>query len=580
MQRKHASLTVMVAGLLLATACAPGQTPGTPAGPGVSEAQAPEKEKTVTILIAREIATFDEVISGAQGSAAWRHWTGFAEEPLTAANRIPGGPEERRVGAEIPTEQNGKWVLKPDGTMDMTWKIVPNAKWHDGTPLTAEDIAFTVKLRNDPAVKQQTLGGGLQYISNITVQDPYTFTTHWNRLSTLGRNGDGLSPLPKHLWEPLYQQDPSQLQFSELNSSKYVGAGPFKLVNFEPASHVEFRRFDEYYMGPAKVHRVILRTVFDPNTMTATFLAGAADVLLPPAIGMELADELRSRFQRDGTGDQVIIGERTGTNQYELQRDLTYARPVNFVNPLVRQAGLIAINREELANIMTLGQIKAARVNDHPTDEPYKLLKDWVEARDFPYIYPYDPRKAVQLLEQAGWMIGPDGVRVHQPSGERFDYQVQIRRGTDWEKLNSIIQQDLKAVGINLQIHVLTSSEQNDNKFIATKTGAANVTAGPKIGNRRFHGSQVATEANNWTGGNNRGRYNEPDMDRLIERTEMAVVDTELRDLGRQFLDRIMGEVAFWPFYYEPIPWVVSKGTTGVYKWGTDQDWWHDLDKN
>ncbi|MBI4214112.1 MAG: hypothetical protein HY534_07375, partial [Chloroflexi bacterium] len=47
-----------------------------------------------------------------------------------------------------------------------------------------------------------------------------------------------------------------------------------------------------------------------------------------------------------------------------------------------------------------------------------------------------------------------------------------------------------------------------------------------------------------------------------------------------QFLDRIMGEVAFWPFYYEPIPWVVSKGTTGVYAAGGQQEWWHGLDKN
>src|SRR3990167_7083663 len=149
---------------------------------------------------------------------------------------------------------------------------------------------------------------------DVEVIDPYTFTTHWNRLSILGRNGEGLSPLPKHLWEPIYEKDPEQVQFSTLNSSAYVGAGPFKLTKYEPAQFVEYTRFDEYYLGPAKVNRIILRTVLDANTMTATFLAGAADVLLPPAVGMDLADELRSRFQRDGTGDQVIIGERTGTN--------------------------------------------------------------------------------------------------------------------------------------------------------------------------------------------------------------------------------------------------------------------------
>ncbi|MBI4214108.1 MAG: hypothetical protein HY534_07355 [Chloroflexi bacterium] len=572
MQRKHSILSVLTLGLVVLTACAPGQ----PAqiGETTGRVAAPEKEKTVTVVMNREMTTFDEVISGAQGNAAWRHWVEFAHEPLTVANRVPGGPEELRLAAEIPTQQNGKWVIRPDGTMDMTWKIVPNARWHDGTPVTAEDIAFTVRLRNDPAVKRQTLGGGIQYISDVTVLDPYTFTTHWKQPSTLGRNGTGLDPLPKHLWEPVYKEDPSQLQYSTLNSRDYVGAGPFKLASYEPAQYIEFRRFDEYYKGPAKVHRVFLKTIYDANAMAANLLAGAADVLLPPAIGMEEAAEL------GGRGAQVMVGQRTGANQYELQRDLTYARPVNFVNPLVRQAGLIAINREELAAEMTLGQGKAARVNDHPTDDYYKLLKDWIEAPDFPYIYPYDPRKAVQLLEQAGWMPGPDGVRVHQPSGERFDYEVQIRPGTAFLKQNSIIQQDLKAVGINLQLHVFTATEENDNKFVSTKTGATNVTAGPKIGARRFHSSNIATEANNWTGGNNRGRYNDPAMDRLIEATEKAVLDTELRDLGRQFLDRIMGEVAFWPFYYEPIPWMMVKGVTGVFPAGGNQGWWWELDKN
>ena len=593
MQSKHASLSLVIVGLLVSTACAPSQSaPGVGEGPSVREA--PQKEKVLTIALQREITQFDQDISGASGSSAWRHWVEFALEPLTAPSKTPGGPREMRLAAELPTQANGKWVINRDGTMDMTWSIVRNAKWHDGTPLTAEDIAFTIKVKSEPGLAQQRLTGGSQYIKGVTVVDPYTFTTHWSRPSILGRYGAGLEPLAKHIMEPVYLRDSTQMQFHGYFLEDYIGAGPFKLVKYEPASFIEFVRFDEYYKGPAKLNRVILKIIPDGNTMVANLMAGGVDVLTPPAVGMDLAAELRDRWQREGSGHQVIVGEReTGANNYEIMVDPEYARPVNgMTQQKVRKAALHAINREELMETMTLGQGAVARQMYHPNTEGYIFLKDYIESPTFPWNYPYDLRKALQLMAEAGWTKGPDGILVHGPTGpttgspyampaageERFKYQALIRQGGTWLKQNSVVQGYWKELGIDLELHTLTPAEQSDNKFIGTKPGAANVTAGGVHG--RYHSKDLPTEANNWTGGSNRGRWNDPKVDAMIERIDISIADEQARAAYRDYMDYAMDQVVFIPFYWEPIPWFALKGVTGIVPYGGTQAWWHEVDKN
>lgn len=577
MQPKHASLLAVIFALLVSSACAP--SPSASGGEQTGSA-APQKEKVLSIALQREITQFDQDISGASGSSAWRHWVEFALEPLTAPSKTPGGPREMRLAAELPTQANGKWVINRDGTMDMTWSIVRNAKWHDGTPLTAEDMAFTIKVKNEPGLAQQRLTGGSQYIKGVTMVDPYTFTTHWSRPSILGRYGGGLEPLAKHIMEPVYLKDSTQMQFHSYFLEDYIGAGPFKLVKYEPASFIEFVRFDEYYLGPAKLNRVILKIIPDGNTMVANLLAGGVDVLTPPAVGMDIAAELRDRWQRERSGHQVIVGEReTGANNYEIMVDPEYARPVNgMTNQKVRKAALHALNREELTEIMTLGQGQVARQMYHPNADGYMFSKDYIESPGFPWNYPYDLRKALQLMAEAGWTKGADGILAHSPSGERFGYQVLIRQGGTWLKQNSVIQGYWKELGIDLELHTLTPAEQSDNKFIGTKPGAANVTAGGT--HSRYHSKDIPTEANNWTGGSNRGRLNDPKIDAMIERIEVSIADDQARAAYREYIDYAMDYVVFFPFYWEPIPWFALKGVTGIVPYGGTQAWWHDVDKN
>src|SRR3954469_8577263 len=82
------------------------------------------------------------------------------------------------VAAELPSVEKGTWQVLPDGRSDTTWKLRPNAKWHDGTPLTAQDLVFSWQVATAPDVpyKERTAA---KLIESIDVVDPQTAVIHW-----------------------------------------------------------------------------------------------------------------------------------------------------------------------------------------------------------------------------------------------------------------------------------------------------------------------------------------------------------------------------------------------------------------
>src|SRR5207244_2294634 len=101
----------------------------------------------------------------------------------------------------VPTRENGDWVLNPDGTMLTTFKLRPNIRWHDGVPLTAQDLAFAYQVFIDPSLafrselekRMSSVETTDDHTVKITWSEPYAFA------SALGMQD--LAPLPRHLLE-------------------------------------------------------------------------------------------------------------------------------------------------------------------------------------------------------------------------------------------------------------------------------------------------------------------------------------------------------------------------------------------
>ncbi|MBI4212944.1 MAG: hypothetical protein HY534_01425, partial [Chloroflexi bacterium] len=353
-------------------------------------------------------------------------------------------------------------------------------------------------------------------------------------------------------------------------TTEFVGAGPFKLMRWEPGSHLEFERFEGYYRGPAKISSVTIRIIPDANTMAANILAEAVDVVLPAGIDVETAMEIRQRWQQQGTGHQVLMEGDDKLEQFELMLDPTYARPVNGMpQQAVRQALFQAIDRQELMSVMTQGLSQVPNSFYFPKDENYPFLKDWIDGPNFTYRYPYDSRRAQELLASAGWTPGPDGIRVHQPSGERFAYQVLVRQGNGPLKQGTIIRDYWKTVGVDLDVHSMTTSETNDNEFLATRTGAAMTTnSGAAFYGLRLHSSSIPRPETRWTG-NNRGRLSSPVVDRILEEIPRTINRDARTELHKQLISEISGKVIHHPFYWQIVPILMLKGVSGPHLVGS-----------
>lgn len=333
--------------VLLVMACAPQSTaPGSQGQPS-EERPRSTGPKTLTIALQRE---YDTAIEG-EGVHLLR-------DGLVLSR---AGVVEPLIATELISVEKGTWVINPDGTMDTTWKIKPNVKWHDGTPFTSEDLLFTYDARKSNA----TLAGGaastLRTMVSASAPDPQTFVVRWNQVNVRAPEAVGLEPLPRHLLEASYNtMQPESFVAHPYFRTDFVGLGPYRLANWNLGIEMSLARFDEYHRGPSKIDRIILRFVPDPQVMVATILSGAVDVVLPPGVELEAASAVKQQWE--GTGNQVAIGGgepsisrfrmKTRSRDVKEQAVLAYAVSVGGRVTLVETAGRCQLGIEEAERIL------------------------------------------------------------------------------------------------------------------------------------------------------------------------------------------------------------------------------------
>lgn len=558
MKRRISSGAAILFSVLLATtACAPGTTPGQQSGPSPSGAPRTGL-KTVTIAIQVEPPNFDTALTGVAGNpnaGGQSNVRPIAHDRLTAQDE--NGIYQARLAAEKPTLENGLWRANPDGTMEMVWKLRPGIRWHDGTPFTAEDMLFTFQVRQDRDLPRSATGGGRpDLMQSARAPDPLTFIVHWSEIYVRADEASGLEPLPRHLLEETYRNNKEALVTSRYFTTEFVGLGPFKLEHWEPGSHIEFSRFNDYYRGPAKLDRVIVKFIPDSNAMVANILAGTVDVVLPEGVELDAALELRRRWQ--GTRNQVRIDVLSGLEQLELQHRPEYSMPRNgFTVRAVRQALYQALDRQSLADAMTEGAAPAADSWYAPNDPVRKDVEAYIPQ------FPYDPPRALRLLEEAGWVRGGDGVLVHQATGDRFHTVLQVRPGTEPQKAGQIIGDQWKAVGVQLELDVLSGPRMRDQQYLATRPGPAMISpSGYNFYDRRLHSERIPRPENRWTG-NNRGGYVNERVDAILDRLSSTINPTERIALHRELLREQMGDIALMPLYWQVVPILMVEGIVG-----------------
>src|SRR5579871_2708090 len=184
----------------------------------------------------------------------------------------------------LPALNTDSWQVFPDGTMQTQYHLKPNQVWHDGTPLTADDFVFTSEVWA-PSNGFRTAVTPYSLIDKVTAPDDRTVVVHWKSLYPdaavlLGAARFGLSPLPRHILGPVYQQGLEAFQASSYWGVDFVGNGPYKLDHWETGSYIDSVAFDQHVGGRPKIDRIRWMFIPDPNAALANLLSGNTLVAL------------------------------------------------------------------------------------------------------------------------------------------------------------------------------------------------------------------------------------------------------------------------------------------------------------
>jgi len=345
------------------------------------------------------------------------------------------------LAAEIPTLENGG--VSEDG-LTITWKLKDCLFWSDGTPLTSADVKFTWEAVMDPgnAPSSRT---GYDKIESIETPDDQTVVLHfselyppWQTLFTQGPNNSG-AIIPKHILE-----GETALEGHDFIHQPTVGSGPFVITEWVPGDYMTLLPNPNFYAGRAKLDQVQIRFVADSAAALAALQTGDVDWYPNFSEGdittiQALEPDVKLTVVAGSDFEHYFFNMgRTEGVDGRGKADNEGFCPFKDIN--VRKAITLGINRQAIVDNLLSGYT-AVPVSQWPNTA-------WTNT-DLE-VEGYDPEAAAAFLDEAGYVVGPDGIRVGECNGEetRLSFNFETTNAPIRIDAALAVQADLAAIGI------------------------------------------------------------------------------------------------------------------------------------
>jgi peptide/nickel transport system substrate-binding protein len=409
-----------------------------------------------------------------------------------------------RSGEIVPVLARGYEISKDHRRIRVALR--DSLRWHDGMPITAEDVRFTVEAIRDPLVSAVNKKGWFSALDRVEVVDSLTVDFVWKEPYVTSIHAlTELAPIPEHIYGA------GDFNSQPANRAP-VGSGPFKFEEWRTGQMISVIRNDDYNGPQPYLDRVIFKVIPEGSSALTALRTGELD-------------EMRV------TQDQwnVLSNDPEFVRKFDMRHfyvpQYNYfswnCRSVWFEDKRVRRAMTMLFDRATLIRELYSGN---SRIVTGPFD-----VDSWAYDKSIEPI-PFDPEGAKQLLEEAGWTDkNNDGVR--EKDGTKFEFDFYIISGSDTgRRFSELLQEQCRRAGVAVQIRQLEGAIFHERIKKGEYSGAAlawRLENDPDIYDT-FHSAQVPPL------GLNHAFYSNSRVDSLLELGRLEFDREKRREIYNQ----------------------------------------------
>ena len=382
------------------------------------------------------------------------------------------------------------YEISDDG-LDYTFHLRDDVTFHDGTPVTADDVVFSIELYK----ASEYQGSQISMLSSVEATDEHTAVCHLDA---------PYSPFLQGICSPMIASKAYYESSEDDFVNNPIGTGPYKFVSRAKGSNIKLEANEDYYRGAPEIKEVTFEVIPDSSTKAIALQTGEVNFA-----------EIDSATKPQLEANPAITIAEVPTSAFSYIAMNTEKEPFNDVK--VRQAINYAIDRDNLVAVCYDGE---AEVNSNI------CAKERFGYSDDQFQYTYDPEKAKELLAEAG-------IETPYDLGE-------ILVAEKYSNLATVIQNDLKAVGLDVTISV-----KEFNSYISDlQNGSYGITAL----NMTLEGDTQTLEmafTSDYIGIANNARYSDEEMDKLFEQARTETDNDKRAEIFNEIFTKAQDEAIY-----------------------------------
>jgi peptide/nickel transport system substrate-binding protein len=426
------------------------------------------------------------------------------------------------------------WTASPDSTT-FSFQLDPRATFDDGAPVTARDVRFTIERIRDPSVPALARKSDFEDLESVEVPSDRVVRVHFSRPYSERLLAFDLMILPEHVFR---RGETAARDYGR----RPTGNGPYRFVRWDPGRAIVLERRRDPAGAGARIPRVIFRILSDPSTWTKAGLRGELDEFRVP-------QSLAPRLERDSRFSARY-------RMLQVPRLAQTAIVWNCRHPFLSEAAVrralgLAIPSAQIVETLYRGR---ARLVSGPY--PAGVVENAPDVAPLPY----DPRRASELLERAGWRRDSSGIVSN--GGDAASFALLIPAGQNASlQVAQILESEYGKLGVKMAIQALDwpalSARLDAGDFDAclSETIFYPPNLDPYIA---FHSSQTPPN------GQNTGFYRNPVVDRLIEAARVEGDRNKRLDLYRQIHRRLAEDQPNAFLFTVDVLWAVHRDLRDV----------------